>query len=40
MRLVGARHLDFTDAALAAPLVAGAERRWARWGPIDGARSG
>jgi pimeloyl-ACP methyl ester carboxylesterase len=39
VRLVGARHLDFTDAVLSAPLVEGAERRWSRWGPIDGARA-
>jgi hypothetical protein len=39
VRLVGARHLDFTDAALASPLVEGAERRWSRWGLIDGARA-
>lgn len=39
VRLLGARHLDFTDAALASALVVGAERRWARWGPIDGARA-
>ena len=39
VRVLGARHLDFTDAALAAPLIVGAQRRWMRWGPIDGARA-
>ena len=31
-------NLDFTDAALVSPLVEGPQRRWMRWGPIDGAR--
>ncbi|GLC24436.1 alpha/beta hydrolase [Roseisolibacter agri] len=39
VRLLGARHLDFTDAALAESLIVGAERRWMRWGPIDGTRA-
>ena len=39
VRVLGARHLDFTDAALASPLVTGADRRWMRFGPIDGARA-
>lgn len=39
VRVLGARHLDFTDAALAQSLVAGAERRWMRWGPVEGARA-
>jgi dienelactone hydrolase len=38
IRLLGARHLNFTDAALVSPLVEGPQRRWMRWGPIDGAR--
>jgi dienelactone hydrolase len=38
VRLVGARHLNFTDAALVSTLVEGPQRRWMRWGPIDGAR--
>jgi pimeloyl-ACP methyl ester carboxylesterase len=38
VRLLGARHLNFTDAALVSPLVEGPQRRWMRWGPIDGAR--
>ena len=39
IRLLGARHLDFTDAALASRLIEGPARRWMRWGPIDGERS-
>ncbi len=38
VRVRGVRHLNCTDAALATPLVTGAERRWMRWGPIDGRR--
>ena len=38
LRLMGARHLNFTDAALVSPLIVGPERRWMRWGPIAGAR--
>lgn len=38
VRVLGARHLNFTDAALASRLIVGAERRWMRWGRIDGAR--
>jgi hypothetical protein len=38
IRLLGARHLNFTDAALVSPLIEGPQRRWMRWGPIDGAR--
>jgi dienelactone hydrolase len=38
VRLMGARHLDFTDAALVSGLIVGPERRWMRWGQIDGAR--
>lgn len=38
IRVLGLRHLNFTDAALASPLIAGPERRWMRWGPIDGGR--
>jgi len=33
----GMRHLNFTDAALVSSLVEGPQRRWMRWGPIDGA---
>jgi hypothetical protein len=39
IRLLGAQHLDFTDAALVSPLVDGPQRRWMRWGSIDGARA-
>jgi hypothetical protein len=39
VRVLGARHLDFTDAALVSPLVAGAERRFMRFGPIAGTRA-
>lgn len=39
LRLLGARHLDFTDAALASDLIDGLDRRWMRWGPIEGARA-
>jgi hypothetical protein len=38
VRLLGARHLNFTDAALVSALIDGPQRRWMRWGPIDGAR--
>jgi dienelactone hydrolase len=38
IRLLGARHLNFTDAALASSLIEGPQRRWMRWGSIDGAR--
>jgi dienelactone hydrolase len=38
IRLLGARHLNFTDAALVSPLIEGPQRRWMRWGSIDGAR--
>lgn len=38
VRLLGARHLNFTDAALVSSLVEGPQRRWMRWGPIDGER--
>ena len=38
VRVLGMRHLGFTDAALASALIAGPERRWMRWGPIDGGR--
>ena len=38
VRLLGARHLNFTDAALVSPLIEGPQRRWMRWGPIEGAR--
>ena len=38
IRLLGARHLDFTDAALVSQLIEGPQRRWMRWGSIDGAR--
>lgn len=38
VRILGMRHLDFTDAALASPLIVGPRLRWMRWGPIEGAR--
>ncbi|HEU5173439.1 MAG TPA: hypothetical protein VFT96_01715 [Gemmatimonadaceae bacterium] len=38
LRILGMRHLNFTDAALASSLIEGPRLRWMRWGPIDGAR--
>ena len=38
IELRGAHHLNFTDAALVSSLIEGPQRRWMRWGPIDGAR--
>ena len=38
IRLLGARHLNFTDAALVSAAIEGPQRRWMRWGPIDGER--
>jgi hypothetical protein len=38
VRLLGARHLNFTDAAVLSQLIDGPQRRWMRWGPIDGER--
>jgi pimeloyl-ACP methyl ester carboxylesterase len=38
IRLLGARHLNFTDAALVSAVIEGPQRRWMRWGPIDGER--
>lgn len=39
LRIMGARHLDFTDAALAASLVTEPRLRWMRFGPAPGART-
>lgn len=39
IRLLGFRHLDFTDATLASPLIVGPRLRWMRWGPIEGTRA-
>jgi dienelactone hydrolase len=39
VRVLGLRHLDFTDAVLASRLVEGPQRRWMRWGPIAGERA-
>lgn len=38
IRILGTRHLNFTDAALASPLIEEPRLRWMKWGPIDGAR--
>lgn len=38
VRLLGARHLNFTDAALVSAIIEGPQRRWMRWGPIAGER--
>jgi predicted dienelactone hydrolase len=39
VRLAGAHHLDFEDAALASSWLAAPEQRWMRFGTIDGARA-
>ena len=38
VRVIGTRHLNFEDAALAASWLATPKERWMRVGPIDGAR--
>jgi hypothetical protein len=39
IRILGTRHLDFEDAALASAWLVTPKERWMRVGPIDGARS-
>ena len=38
VRLLGTRHLNFTDAALASGSAASSEARWMKFGSIDPAR--
>lgn len=39
IRVLGARHSNFSDLSLASPLITDPAKRWMRMGPIDGARS-